>query len=59
MNLKEFSDIIKVCRKNIIKPQECGVVFNGVPVNFVNLDMSGYRPVLILSDKLEDPNLPL
>ena len=59
MNLKEFSDIIKVCRKNLIEPQECDVVFNGVPVNFVNLDMSGEKPMLILSDKLEDHDLPL
>lgn len=58
MNLKEFSDIIKVCRKNLIESQECDVVFNGIPVNFVNLDMSGEKPILILTDKLEDPELP-
>ena len=59
MKLNEFSDIIKVCRKNLIEPQECDVVFNGVPVNFVNIDMTGEKPVLILSDKLEDNDLPL
>ena len=59
MKLDEFSGIIKFCRKNIIEPHECDVVFNGIPVNFVNLDMSGKKPVLSLSDKLEDPDLPL